>query len=165
MLIVPMDEPPSLEHVVGKNDARVDFRLDQESASQRILGHDAELLLYDEKQVALQSSFLLSNKDDDLLAHVQLPEAGAQSIARGEKLVSDYGCTACHRVNGVTPPESLAPDLSRIGSKPLFPVGFIRGMPETLPDHIARKSFGLHADGRSGVWIRFAGAGGECLEC
>jgi len=94
---------------------------------------------YDEKQVALLSSFLLSKKDDDLLANVHLPEADPQSIARGKKLVSDYGCTACHRVNGVTPPESFAPDLSRIGSKPLFQVGFIRGMPETLPEYIAGK--------------------------
>jgi mono/diheme cytochrome c family protein len=94
---------------------------------------------YDEKQVALLSSFLLSKKDDDFLANVHLPEPDARSIARGKKLVSDYGCTACHRINGVNPPESFAPDLSRIGSKPLFQVGFIRGMPETLPDYIAGK--------------------------
>jgi mono/diheme cytochrome c family protein len=94
---------------------------------------------YDEKQVALLSSFLMSKKDDDLLVNVHLPEPDAQSIARGKKLVADYGCTACHRINGVTPPESFAPDLSRIGSKPLFQVGFIRGMPETLPDYIAGK--------------------------
>jgi mono/diheme cytochrome c family protein len=94
---------------------------------------------YDEKQVALLSSFLLRTKDDDFLASVHLPESDAQSVARGKKLVADYGCTACHRVNGVNPPESFAPDLSRIGSKPLFQVGFIRGMPETLPDYIAGK--------------------------
>src|ERR1039457_73049 len=93
----------------------------------------------EEKQVALFSNFLLSKKDDDFLANVHLAEADAQNIARGKKLVTDYGCTACHRVNGVTPPESFAPDLSRIGSKPLFQVGFLRGMPETLPDYIAGK--------------------------
>jgi len=94
---------------------------------------------YDEKEVALLSSFLLSKKDDDFLANVHLPTSDPQSIARGKKLVTDYGCTACHRINGVNPPESFAPDLSRIGSKPLFQVGFIRGMPETLPDYIAGK--------------------------
>jgi mono/diheme cytochrome c family protein len=94
---------------------------------------------YDEKQVALLSSFLLSKKDDDFMANIHLPASDPQSIARGKKLVTDYGCTACHRVNGVSPPESFAPDLSRIGSKPLFQVGFIRGMPETLPDYIAGK--------------------------
>jgi mono/diheme cytochrome c family protein len=82
---------------------------------------------------------VLSKKDDDFLANVHLPGSDAESVARGKKLVSDYGCTACHRVNGVNPPESFAPDLSRIGSKPLFQVGFIRGMPETLPDYIAGK--------------------------
>ena len=94
---------------------------------------------YDEKQAALLSSFLLSKKDDDFASNVRLAVSDEQSIARGKKLVSDYGCTACHRVNGVNPPESFAPDLSRIGSKPLFQVGFIRGMPETLPDYIAGK--------------------------
>ena len=94
---------------------------------------------FDEKQIALLYSFLLSKKDDDLLANVHLPAADAPSIARGKKLVSDYGCAACHRINGVNPPESFAPDLSRIGSKPLFQVGFLRGMPETLPDYIAGK--------------------------
>src|SRR5450755_1931289 len=94
---------------------------------------------YNEKQVGLLSSFLLSKKDDDFLAGVHLLPSDAQSVARGKKLVSDYGCTACHRINGVNPPESFAPDLSRIGSKPLFQVGFLRGMPETLPDYIAGK--------------------------
>ncbi len=94
---------------------------------------------FDEKDVALLSSFLLSKKDDDLLANVRLPESNPQSVARGKKLVSDYGCVACHRINGVAPPESFAPDLSRIGSKPLFQVGFLHGMPETLPDYIAGK--------------------------
>ena len=94
---------------------------------------------FDEKQIALLSSFLLSKKDDDLLSNVHLPASDTQSVARGKKLVSDYGCAACHRINGINPPESFAPDLSRIGSKPLFQVGFLRGMPETLPDYIAGK--------------------------
>jgi mono/diheme cytochrome c family protein len=94
---------------------------------------------YDQKQVTLLSSFLLSKKDDDFLANVHLPASEPQSIARGKRLVAAYGCTACHRINGVNPPESFAPDLSRIGSKPLFQVGFIRGMPETLPDYIVGK--------------------------
>ena len=94
---------------------------------------------FDDMQVALVSSFLLSKKDEDFLANVRLAQSDAASIAHGKKLVSDYGCAACHRVNGVAPPESFAPDLSRIGSKPLFQVGFLRGMPETLPDYIAGK--------------------------
>ena len=94
---------------------------------------------FDEKQVTLLSNFLLSKKDDDLLANVHLPTSDEASIGRGKKLVSDYGCVACHRVNGIIPPQSFAPDLSRVGSKPLFQVGFLRGMPETLPDYIAGK--------------------------
>jgi len=94
---------------------------------------------FDEKQIALLSSFLISKKDEDFLANVHLPPADAQSAARGKRLVADYGCAACHRINGVSPPENFAPDLSRIGSKPLFQVGFPRGMPETLPDYISGK--------------------------
>jgi mono/diheme cytochrome c family protein len=94
---------------------------------------------YDEKEVALLTAFLLGKKDGDFLANVHLAPSDAASIARGKKLTSDYGCAACHRINGVNPPEGFAPDLSRIGSKPLFQVGFLRGMPETLPDYISGK--------------------------
>ena len=94
---------------------------------------------YEEKEVALLTAFLLGKKDDDFLAKVQLAPSDETSIAHGKKLASDYGCAACHRINGVNPPEGFAPDLSRIGSKPLFQVGFLRGMPETLPDYISGK--------------------------
>jgi mono/diheme cytochrome c family protein len=94
---------------------------------------------FDEKQIAILSSYLMDKRDDDFLADVHLAPVDPQSVARGKKLVADYGCAACHRINGVSPPEGFAPDLSRIGSKPLFQVGFLRGMPETLPDYIAAK--------------------------
>jgi mono/diheme cytochrome c family protein len=94
---------------------------------------------FDEKQIALLSTFLLNKKDADFLANVHLAPPDAESIARGKKLVTDYGCAACHQINGVNPPQDFAPDLSRIGSKPLFQVGFLRGMPETLPDYISGK--------------------------
>jgi mono/diheme cytochrome c family protein len=94
---------------------------------------------YDAKQVELLTAYLLSKKDDDFLANVHLGPADEQSVARGKKLTADYGCAACHRINGLAPPEGFAPDLSRIGSKPLFQVGFLRGMPETLPDYISGK--------------------------
>jgi mono/diheme cytochrome c family protein len=94
---------------------------------------------YDDKQVAILTAYLLEKKDDDLLANVHLSPSDPQSVARGKKLTSDYGCAACHRINGIAPPEGFAPDLSRIGSKPLFQVGFLRGMSETLPDYISGK--------------------------
>lgn len=94
---------------------------------------------YDDKQVELLTAYLLGKKDDDFMANVRLAPSDAASVERGKKLVADYGCAACHRMNGISPPEGFAPDLSRIGSKPLFQVGFVSGMPETLPDYIAGK--------------------------
>jgi mono/diheme cytochrome c family protein len=106
-------------------------------------GYDAKTRMpryrYDDKQVALLTAFLLAKKDDDFLATVHLAPPGPDSVERGKKLTSDYGCVACHHINGFAPPEGFAPDLSRIGSKPLFQVGFLRGMPETLPDYISGK--------------------------
>jgi mono/diheme cytochrome c family protein len=94
---------------------------------------------FDRKQIALLYTFLLNKKDPDLLANVHLPAANAENVARGKKLVTEYGCAACHQINGVNPPQNFAPDLSRVGSKHLFQVGFLRGMPETLPDYISGK--------------------------
>ena len=94
---------------------------------------------YDDNEVALLTAYLLGKKDDDFLANAHPGPSDEQSVARGGKLTADYGCAACHRINGITPPEGFAPDLSRIGSKPLFQVGFLRGMPETLPDYISGK--------------------------
>jgi len=106
-------------------------------------GYDAKTRMpryrYEDKQVALLTAYLLTKKDDDFLANVHLATPDSASVERGRKLTSDYGCAACHRINGITPPEGFAPDLSRIGSKPLFQVGFLRGMPETLPDYISGK--------------------------
>ncbi len=94
---------------------------------------------YDEKQVALLAAYLLAKKEDDFLSNVHLGPSEDSSVARGKKLTADYGCAACHHINGISPPEGFAPDLSRVGSKPLFQVGFLRGMPETLPDYISGK--------------------------
>jgi mono/diheme cytochrome c family protein len=106
-------------------------------------GYDAKTRMpryrYDDKQVLLLAAFLLAKKDDDFLANVHLAPSDPESVARGKRLTSDYGCAACHHINGMAPPEGFAPDLSRIGSKPLFQVGFLRGMPETLPDYISGK--------------------------
>src|SRR5579864_418692 len=94
---------------------------------------------FDEKQIAVLSGFLLNKKDDDLLANVHLPVPNADSVARGKKLVAEYGCAACHQINGVNPPQNFAPDLSRVGSKPLAQIIFGPGSPETLPDFISTK--------------------------
>ncbi len=65
----------------------------------------------------------------------QLPS----KIAHGKRLVSDYGCASCHEIAGIKKPENFAPELSRIGSKPVTQLVFLPGMQHTLPDYIATK--------------------------
>jgi mono/diheme cytochrome c family protein len=90
-------------------------------------------------QVATLSGFLLSKADADFLANVRLEAATQEQIAHGKRLVSDYGCASCHEIAGIRKPENFAPELSRIGSKPVTQLVFLPGMQHTLPDYIASK--------------------------
>ena len=74
-----------------------------------------------------------------MLASVHLDAATPEQIAHGKRLVSDYGCASCHEIAGIKKPENFAPELSRIGSKPITQLIFLPGMPHTLPDYIAGK--------------------------
>ncbi len=99
-------------------------------------------------QVSLLSSYLENKTDSDLLANVHLDAATPEQISHGKTLVTEYGCAACHEVSGVKKPENFAPELTRIGSKPITQLVFLPGMPHTLPDYISAKirqprSFGL----------------------
>ena len=90
-------------------------------------------------QVATLSGFLIAKSDSDLLANVHLETATQEQIAHGKRLVSDYGCASCHEIAGIKKPENFAPELSRIGSKPVTQLIFLPGMQHTLPDYIATK--------------------------
>jgi len=94
---------------------------------------------FNDAQVATLSEFLLAKADSDLLANVHLEPATAVQIAHGKRLVSDYGCASCHQIAGIKKPENFAPELSRIGSKPVTQLIFLPGMPHTLPEYIAGK--------------------------
>jgi cytochrome c1 len=105
--------------------------------------YDAETAMphyrFNDGQVATLSGFLLAKTDSDLLANVHLEPATPGQIAHGKRLVSDYGCASCHEIAGIRKPENFAPELSRIGSKPITQLIFLPGMPHTLPDYIAGK--------------------------
>ena len=73
------------------------------------------------------------------MANVHLDPATPEQIAHGKRLVTDYGCASCHEIDGIKKPENFAPELSRIGSKPINQLIFFPGMPHTLPDYIAGK--------------------------
>ena len=94
---------------------------------------------FNDSQVATLSGFLLAKADSDLLSNVHLEPATPQQIAHGKRLVSDYGCASCHEVAGIKKPENFAPELSRIGSKPVTQLIFLPGMQHDLPDYIAGK--------------------------
>jgi mono/diheme cytochrome c family protein len=94
---------------------------------------------FTDPQVATLSGFLLAKTDSDLLANVHLDASTPEQIAHGKRLVSDYGCASCHEIAGIKKPENFAPELSRIGSKPVTQLVFLPGMQHTLPDYIATK--------------------------
>jgi cytochrome c1 len=94
---------------------------------------------FNDAQVATLSGFLLAKADSDLLANVHLDAVTPEQITHGKRLVSDYGCASCHEIGGIKKPENFAPELSRIGSKPVTQLIFLPGMPHTLPDYIAGK--------------------------
>ena len=91
------------------------------------------------QQVATLSQFLLAKSDSDFGANVHLDPATPAQITHGRKLVAELGCAACHQINGVNKPQNYAPDLSRVGSKPLTQLVFLPGMDQTLSTYISAK--------------------------
>ena len=91
------------------------------------------------QQIVILAGFLKNKSDADYGAGVHLAPATQQQIAHGKKLTAELGCAACHEIHGVQRPENFAPDLSRIGSRPLAQIVFLPGMQHTLPNYIAAK--------------------------
>jgi mono/diheme cytochrome c family protein len=104
---------------------------------------------FDEKQVATLVAFLESKTEPDFLANVHLDAATPQQVERGKRLVLENGCASCHEINGIKKPENFAPELSRIGSKPLSQLIFVEGMNHTLPDYVVAKVSNPRAFGPS----------------
>ncbi|MFZ0800992.1 MAG: c-type cytochrome [Terriglobales bacterium] len=92
-----------------------------------------------DQQVSLLTGFLENKTDSDLLANVHLDPATPEQIAHGKLLVTEYGCASCHEIRGVKKPDNFAPELTRIGNKPITQISFLPGMPHTVPDYIAAK--------------------------
>jgi len=94
---------------------------------------------FDAKQVATLTGFLESKTEPDFLANVHLDPASPEQIEHGKRLVVENGCASCHEINGIKKPENFAPELSRIGSKPLNQLIFVEGVEQTLPGYVAAK--------------------------
>jgi len=94
---------------------------------------------FTDPQVSLLTAFLENKTDSDLLANVHLDPPTSEQTAHGKLLVAEYGCASCHEINGIKKPDNFAPELTRIGSKPLPQIIFLPGMPHTVPDYISAK--------------------------
>ena len=94
---------------------------------------------FNDQQIATLSGFLLAKSDSDLVAKVHLDQATPEQVVHGKRLVIDYGCASCHEIGGIKKPEDFAPELSRIGSKPVNQLIFLERMSHTLPEYIAGK--------------------------
>ncbi len=90
-------------------------------------------------QLKLIVSYVEGKTDPDFLANVHLQPATKAQIAHGKKLVIEYGCASCHVIAGVPKPDNFAPELSRIGSKPVVQLVFLPGMKHTLPAYLEQK--------------------------
>jgi len=94
---------------------------------------------FNDQQVSLLTGFLGNKADADLLANVHLDAPTPEQIAHGKLLVTEYGCASCHEISGIKKSENFAPELTRIGSKPITQIIFLPGMPHTVPDYISAK--------------------------
>jgi mono/diheme cytochrome c family protein len=90
-------------------------------------------------QVNLLAAFLGNKTNADLLANVHLDAATPEQIAHGKLLVTEYGCASCHEIGGIKKPDNFAPELTRIGSKPLTQIIFLPGMEHSTPAYISAK--------------------------
>ena len=94
---------------------------------------------FTDPQLSLLTAYLGNKTDSDLLANVHLDAATPEQIAHGKLLVTEYGCASCHEISGIKKPDNFAPELTRIGSKPLTQIIFLPGMTHAIPDYIAAK--------------------------
>ncbi|HYU46661.1 MAG TPA: c-type cytochrome [Terriglobales bacterium] len=94
---------------------------------------------FTDQEVGELTGFLLAKTDADLLANVHLEAATLDQIVHGKRLVNDYGCASCHAINGIKRPENFAPELTKIGSKPVNQLAFAPGVRHTLYDYIGAK--------------------------
>jgi mono/diheme cytochrome c family protein len=98
-------------------------------------------------QVSLLTAFLGNKTDSDLLANVHLDAPTPEQIAHGKLLVTEYGCASCHEISGIRKPDNFAPELTRIGSKPLTQIIFLPGMEHSTPAYISAKIRQPHSFG------------------
>ncbi len=94
---------------------------------------------FSDAQVAVLTGYLQTKSDSEFLANVHLDPRTPEQVAHGKLLCTEYGCASCHEISGIKKAENFAPELTRIGSKPISQLIFAAGMPHTLPAYISGK--------------------------
>jgi len=94
---------------------------------------------FSDAQIVVLTGYLRAKSDSDFLANIHLDPATPEQITHGKLLLTEYGCASCHEISGIKKPENFAPELTRIGSKPISQLIFAAGMQHTLPEYISGK--------------------------
>jgi len=94
---------------------------------------------FNDPQVAALSGFLLAKAASDLLADVHLDAATPADRAWQAAWSLITAARLAIEMAGIKKPENFAPELTRIGNKPVTQLVFLPGMQHTLPDYIATK--------------------------
>ncbi len=99
-------------------------------------------------------AYLMAQKDTRALPPVSVDAANPQKIARGDKLIREYGCAGCHTIKGMENEGKVSVDLSDFGRKKVEQMDF--GNTRELP-HDAEYDFQENGDGTISVKHTWAG--------
>ncbi len=114
------------------------FNPDARMPSLRLLDDEARHLV----------AYLMSQKDDRPLTPVSLNLSNDQVIARGDKLIREFGCAGCHAIKGMEREGKVSVNLSDFGKKKVEQMDF----GNTLPiGHDEKEVYRENSDGSVSV--------------
>ena len=98
--------------------------------------------------------YLMTLKDDRQFPPVSLDLMNEEKIARGDRLIREYGCAGCHDIRGMEREGKVSVDLSDFGKKKVEQMDF----GNTLPiSHDSEVDYQENADGTVSVKHSWAG--------
>ena len=121
------DVGPELTRIGNKVKAGVVAGMAAQSARLRCRQRAMPHYRFNDAQVATLTGFLLSQSRFRSAGQCSSRSGNARADRARQALVAEYGCASCHEINGIKKPENFAPELSRIGSKPVTQIVFLPG--------------------------------------